>query len=254
MHRSFRFVAFSPFDLPGTLVLAVGLSAAISIFSANLLRVHEFVRLRFLQWSGIPISGFAHFSAFGGAYVRSPVSPTAIYAGRPWLLAVVCGAATAIFLAVYAYSKLSRSLMVMAMALLLISAAYSLWWPPDTPDSSFFGSFWLRCELAIWIFTPILVAMLAGIIVPSWWARILWITIAPAFSVIWSAARLAFCTGLLYYSGPVLALLLWAAFGLLAELLSLCLFYSLIAWQASLSNRRRMAPSAGPGAPWIQIG
>jgi len=82
--------------------------------------------------------------------------------------------------------------------------------------------------------------MLAAIIVPAWWASVCWVTAVPAYAILWSSVRLAFCTGLLYYSGPVLILLLWSMFGVLADLLSLCLFYSLAIYQAGSYNQRAM--------------
>lgn len=238
LHRSFRFVAPGPFALISTLFAAAIMSVAIARFGTALLRIHEDLRTHVLAWTGIPINGFAPISVFGGADVRSPITPVAIYAGRPWLLPIVCAAAAAIFIGVYAYSHLSRSVMVFALLVLSISTVDSVVSPIGDGDSSFFGGFWLHCELAIWILIPWLVAMLAAIIVPSWWARFFWMIVAPAYSVFWSAVRLAFCAGLLYYAGPVLIVLLWSAFGVLAELLSLCLIYSLMAYQASLLYRR----------------
>ncbi len=236
--RGLRFVVFDPVSILSTLLTAAALSLAIARFGTLLLTFHEG---RILAWIGIPTSGFAAIAVFGGAAVRSPITVVADYAARPWLLATVCAAMAAVFCAIYAYSHLSRCMMVSALFLLLVSAADSLLSPVGKGDSNFFSAFWLRCELVIWILTPWLVAMLAGIVLPSWWARVLWIVVVPAYSIVWSAVRLTFCAGLLFYSGPILMLLLWSAFGVLAELLSLCLFYSLIVYQASSLYRQRMA-------------
>jgi hypothetical protein len=239
--RGLRFVVFEPVSILTTLLTAAALSLAIARFGTLLLTFHEGLRERMLAWTGIPTSGFAAVAVFGGAVVRSPITLVADYATLPWLLATVSIAVAAVFCAIYAYSHLSRSMMLAALFLLLVSAADSLLSPVGKGDSNFFSAFWLRCELVIWILTPWLVAMLAGIVLPTWWARLLWIMVVPAYSIVWSAVRLTFCAGLLFYAGPVLMLLLWSAFGILAELLSLCLFYSLIVYQASSLYRQRMA-------------
>lgn len=240
LHRSFRFIAPNPGRILSGFLLAAALSGGIVYQGAAILNIHETLRERILEWTGVPITGHTTITSFGMQNVRIAISPVASYRQRPWLLAAVCTIAAAIFLALYARVKLSRSLMIYASAVLAVSAV-DIWFQSLViSDSIFFTGFWLRCEFVIWILTPWLMAMLASIVMPSRWAGAFWITAAPAYAIVWSALRLAFCTGLLYYSGPVLILLLWSLFGVLADLLSLCLFYSLAICQAVSLNRRAM--------------
>jgi hypothetical protein len=83
-------------------------------------------------------------------------------------------------------------------------------------------------------------ALLVALIMPSWRNQVLWITLAPAYGVLWSMARLTFCTGLLSFTGPVLAVLLWFSLGMLADVLALCVLYSFAVYQAG-SLYRSMA-------------
>jgi hypothetical protein len=240
LHRSVRFIVPNPARILPGFFLAAALSAGIAYEGAALLNIHETLRERILEWTAVPISGHATIASFGMQNLRIAVSPVASYHRRPWLLTVVCTIAAAIFLGLGALVKLSRSLMIFALAVLAVSVV-DLWFQPTViRDSIFFTGYWLRCEFAIWILTPWLMAMLASIIMPSRLAGAFWITAAPAYAVLWSAVRLAFCTGLLYYAGSVLILLLWSLFGILADLLTLCLFYSLAVFQAGSLNRRAM--------------
>jgi hypothetical protein len=240
LHRSVRFIAPNPARILPGFFLAAAISGWIAYQGAAFLNIHEALRERILEWTGVPISGHATIASFGMQNLRIAVSPVASYHENPWLLSTVCTITAAIFLVLGARVKLSRSLMIFALAALVLSAV-DLWLQPLViSDSTFFTAFWLRCEFVIWILTPWLMAMLVSVIMPSRLAGAFWITAAPAYAILWSAIRLAFCTGLLYYAGPVLILLLWSLLGILADLLALCLFYSLAVFQAGSLNRRAM--------------
>jgi hypothetical protein len=241
LHRSFRYVAPDAVRMLPPFLLAAGLSVWMAYQGTALISLHEGFRGRILEGIGVPVTGYETLASLGLEGARAAISPMASYQGRPWLLAAVCAMAAAFFLAVYARVKLTRSVVICALAVLAVSAAVTLSQSFTPGDSGFFTVFWLRCEFVIWILTPWLMAILAGIIMPSPWASACWIAAAPAYAVVWSAVRLAFCTGLLYYSGPVLILLLWSIFGLLADLLSLCLFYSLAIYQAGSLRRRAIS-------------
>jgi len=227
LHRSFRFTALNPARVILMFFLAAALSVGIAQQGVALIGAHEALRARILEWTGVPAAGYVTMASFGSENVPALTSPVASYHGKSWLLAAACLIPAVILLAIFARVKLSRSLMVFALALLAISAANEYFQSSATGDSLFFIRFWLRCEFVIWILMPWLMAILTSIITLSWWTSILWMVGASAYAVLWSAVRLAFCAGLLYYSGPVLTLLLWSVFGVLADLLSLCLFYSL---------------------------
>lgn len=238
LHRSVRYVAPDALRMLPPFLLAAALSVWMAYRGTTLVDLHEALRKRILQGIGVPISGYETLASLGLEHARAAISPMASYQGSPWLLAAVCTIASAILLFVYARAKLSRGVVVCALAVLAASAAVTLFQSLTPRDTAFFTGFWLRCEFVVWILTPWLMAILAGIIMPSWWAGAFWVAAVPAYAVAWSAVRLAFCTGLLYYAGPVLILPLWSIFGLLADILSLCFFYSLAIYQAGSLRRR----------------
>src|SRR5579863_2392792 len=110
LHRSFRFIAADPARLVPGFLFAALLSAGIAWQGSGLLKIHETVRGRILEWTGVPITGYSTIASLGDS-VRTAISPVAGYAGRLWLLAAVCIATAGVFLAIYAGVKLSRSLM-----------------------------------------------------------------------------------------------------------------------------------------------
>ena len=240
LHRSFRFVAPDPARILPGFLLAAALSGGIAYRGATLLHIHEILRERILEWTGVPISGYATIASFGMQNLRIAVSPVAVYHEHPWLLATVCTITAAICLVLCCAGEVEPEF--------------------DDPGIGRAGDIRRRPLVPAWRnkrlhllhgilaavrvrnldSDPWLMAMLASIIMPSRLAGAFWITAAPAYAIFWSSVRLAFCTGLLYYSGPVLILLLWSIFGVLADLFSLCLFYSLAVFQARSINQRAM--------------
>lgn len=244
-HRSFRFVSFRLVAVVAVFAAAAVLSTLIALSGSRLMGVHESLRRQLMEWAGVPVSGSEMVTLFGGAAVASPIARILPAASMPQVLPVVCGIVLIVLTAIYAWSKVSRSLVVFVAILLAVSALDTFLNPPV--GSSFFAGYWIRYELALWIVLPWIVAILAVCIMPSVFASIVWMVAVPAYSLVWSAARLALCAGLLYHTGPVLLLILWFIFGIMAEVLSLCFFYSLIAWQAGFLYRQRSLREAPNG-------
>src|SRR5207249_2225723 len=155
-----------------------------------------------------------------------PVTSFAAYEGRLWLPWLVCAAVMMLMAGTYLRVEIGRGIIGFGFILLAASAVQAFLQPQHATDSSFFAGYWLRCEFVIWILMPWIMSLLAGIIAFSWRARLFWIAVTPAYGIVWSAVRLTFCTGLLYFAGPALVGLLWFSFGILADLLFLCAFYS----------------------------
>jgi hypothetical protein len=239
LHRSVRFLRIRWYSLVLSFSLAGALSWLIAHYAAPLLQWHEDVRQSILEWSGVRIDGFTTTAVLGHA-VRSSVTSVPGYQGRGWLLAQVACVTAALMLLVYTRSRLTRTLLGFGVSLLAASTIQAVLEPAPGVDSLFFVQFWLRCEFVVWLLLPWIMALLVALIMPSWRNQVLWITLAPAYGVLWSMARLTFCTGLLSFTGPVLAVLLWFSLGMLADVLALCVLYSFAVYQAG-SLYRSMA-------------
>jgi len=226
VHRSFRAAPAPVSAILSSLLAPLGITWAFFHYAGKLLAFHEGLRLRLLMLGGIPVEGASNTVVFHGVPVSSAVTSMASYAGRAWLPWVCCGAIALGLGIVFARVRLSRGIAGCAFALLAASAISGLVYPKVAADSSFFVSFWLRCEFVVWLFVPWVVAMLTAFIVPSFWLRLGCSVIGPVYGVIWSAARLALCVGVLYVSGPVLDVFLWFSLGLLSDVLYLCTLYS----------------------------
>src|SRR5207249_4318226 len=61
---------------------------------------------------------------------------------------------------------------------------------------------------------------------------VLWALGMQAYAYLWSAVRLTFCLGVAYYTGTLFLLLLWFSLGVLADLLYILVFYSVVVHQA----------------------
>lgn len=245
LHRSFRFVTFRSGVVLATFAAAAALSATITLSGTRLLGLHENLRRLFLRWTSIPISGFQQIRVFGSTTVLAPVTPIMPAGSRPWVAPLIYAVIIVTLAVTYFSSKFSRSLVVFGVILMMISAGDGFLNPPA--GSSFLPGYWLRYEFVLWILLPWIVAILAASIMPSAWVSILWMIAVPAYTVIWSAVRLALCSGLLFHAGSTFLLLFWSIFGIIAEVLSLCFFYSVIAWQASSLYRRQLVREAAHG-------
>jgi len=239
--RAFR---STPVPWPGVsfgLLVAAALSVGIVRFGSQLLTFHESLRQLILVFDGIPMTDFLPFTAFANISTHVALTPMADYRGHPWLLIAVCAIGGSILLALYLRLQLGRAFMVVLMVMLVSSAAQAVALPDFGRRDAFLVTFWLRFELVNWILAPWLTAIICSLVEPSWWVRAFWITAAPVYVFLWSAARLSFCTIALYYAGPALILILWTVFGILSDLVSVCLFYSLMVYFSRISLRRETA-------------
>jgi hypothetical protein len=115
--------------------------------------------------------------------------------------------------------------------------AESLVWGYFGADAGSFTTIWLRFEFVTWIAVAWLMGVFAGLVMPAGPAPLFWTIMPPFYAILWSAFRLAFCLGILSFTGPLLAPVLWFAMGALADMLYISVFYSFIAAHASSLRR-----------------
>lgn len=223
------------------IILAGAISTGIIRFGSRLLSLHEALRQLVLGFDGIPMTDSIPFTAFASISTHVAQTPMADYRGHPWLLVAVCGGVATCLMALYFRLNLGRTFTVVLMVMLVSSTAQALALPEFGRHDAFLVTFWLRFELIDWILAPWLVAIICTLVEPSLLIRSCWIAAAPGYVFLWSAARLSFCTIALYYAGPALILILWTVFGILSDLVSVCLFYSLIVYFSHFRLRRGSA-------------
>mgnify|MGYP003577404213 CR=1 FL=1 len=94
---------------------------------------------------------------------------------------------------------------------------------PDT-----FAIVWTHTELLVWLVLPSMAALLFVTVQPSWARGLAWMVAIQAFAVFWSAARFVVVLGTAGFLGPVLLPALWFGWGLLADVLYVTTFFSVV--------------------------
>jgi len=122
---------------------------------------------------------------------------------------------------------LSRNFVVFLLILLCAAGAVIVFNPSFYFDSAMFEQIWLRGEILVWIILPWVSAFLFVLTLPSAPTGVAWALLVQVYAVVWSAVRLAFCLGVLHYTGILFLPLLWFCLGLLFDLVYILVFYSL---------------------------
>ncbi len=238
LHRSLRATPVSSSGSVFAFLAAASLSFGIVQYGSPILEFHESVRRFLLDISGTLITGHGTVAIFGTAAVSAAITAVETFEGRGWLPVTIGVAELCICIIVGLRVPLLRSLMyffalliaipVLSSSLHLSSATYRAL----NQDSRLFVYTWLKSQFVMWVLMPWCIAALAAFTEPAWWKRTLWIVALPAYSVIWSSIRLAFCASVLSVAGPDISLFLWSVFGIITDLVSLCLFCSLVVYSA----------------------
>ena len=93
----------------------------------------------------------------------------------------------------------------------------------------------------MWLLLPWFSAGLLVVLQPTVWPGLIWAVLMQAYGFLWSAIRLAFCLGVLHFSGLLFMPLLWFTLGLLADVLYIVVFLSLSTRVAGLRAWGRRA-------------
>lgn len=228
LHRSFR---SAPIDL-GRLAAALGTAAVGSVLvaaiRAPLLDAHGEICRFLLELARIPISGVERLEVFPGfGPAAAPVTPVLQYEPNPVRAMVMFTLAVLALLGIHRRVALARNFVVFLVTLLVTAAGVIAINPSFRFNSTEFTQIWLRGEVLMWLLLPWVSAFLFVLIQPSVLRGGAWALVVQIFGFLWSATRLAFCLGVLHYTGILFLPLLWFCLGLLADLLYLFVFYSL---------------------------
>jgi hypothetical protein len=240
-HRSIRSIRAGTGKLVLAALTVIALTAAIAVFQQPLLLVHNQLCLALLQLSGIPITGVAPvelFAPFGAAPV--PVVAVQEISNHPVALWTLFSVAMLVFLELHRRIPFARSFLVFLMTLLAMAAGILIFHPASQFGSTEFAAMWLRSELLVWLVLPWFSASMFVLIEPTPLFGVGWAILTQIYGIAWSAIRLAFCIAAMHYSGILFAPIFWFAFGFLADVIYLVVFYSVaLQWAARHSWGKR---------------
>ncbi len=214
--------------------MAIVLSAAVAIFGTYLLNAHGRLCALFLKLSAIPVAGLNTldiFSAIGPA--KSPLTEASDWTANTDRTGILFIVSMLILLALHRRFALARNFLVFLMVLLLVSAGIMVFDRSFRYDSQTFAQLWLRVEVLVWLLLPWITAFSVFLLQPSALHGVGWVLAMQAYGFLWSALRMTFCLGMLYYTGVLFLPVLWFALGLLSEMFYILAFYSLSIYHAS---------------------
>jgi hypothetical protein len=210
------------------LVLSLVLTAAAFWFRAPLLARHNQISTVLLRLCDVPLEGSTQVDVFAPIGSAEVVTTSVFHLNQqPVRVAILFVSAVLVLLAVYGRVELARNFVVFLLVLLLAAAAIMVFASNAEITSAEFSQIWLRGEFLVWLLLPWFSAGLLVVLQPSAWPGLLWAVLMQAYGFFWSAIRLAFCLGVLHYSGLLFMPLLWFTLGLLADVLYIVVFLSL---------------------------
>ena len=215
-----------------TVTTAVLLCCAVAAQGTRLIEVHGAICRFLLALARVPLAGMDTidvFAQFGPATV--PVTPIPSYGPNPVRATVLFIVSVLLLLAIHRRVALARNFVVFLITLLLAAAGVIAVNPAFQFSSSAFTQIWLRTEVLVWLLLP-WVSGFFVLIHPSTLRGVFWVLAAQIYAFLWSALRLAFCLGVLHYTGILFLPVLWFCLGLLSDSLFVLLFYSGVVYHA----------------------
>ncbi len=232
-HRSVRSFPISAQRVFAALGLAFVLSAAVLYFGTRLLDVHNLVSRFILKYTSIPIMRARSIDIFPGlGPVDIPDVLQPMNRASPLRNGIFFAAALTALIFAHRRFPLGRNFVVFLMILLCASGIVVIFVPSFSFDAVVYSQIWLRGEILIWLLLPWVSALLFVLTLPSIAGGFLWALLIELYVVFWSALRLAFCLGVLHYTGILFLPLLWFVLGILFDLVVVLFFYSLALQQS----------------------
>jgi hypothetical protein len=243
-HRSVRSMPLTTLRISVAIITALALTIAVYWYRAGLLDLHNRITAGTLTVAGIPFTNSQFVETFepiGTAQVvtTSVFSPVQ----QPIRLVLLFALVVASLFAVYRWIALSRSFIVFLWVILIATGVILLFVPTAEVTSAEFSQIWMRSEVLVWFLLPWLCAPLLVIFHPNIWPGVGWAAVMQVYGFVWSAVRLAFCLGVLHFTGLLFMPVLWFALGLLADVLYIIVFIS-------ISARASGARAWGGRASW----
>ncbi len=227
-HRSVRSFPISGARLCVALGTAILLCTLVVYFGTALLVIHGRFSTFLLEKTRIPSSGMKMLEVYPHL---GPVNTLDVPFPAQRAHPVRTGVIFAVFLLglilIHRRFPLSRNFIVFLIVLLCTAGGVILLNQSFNFDSSMYERIWLRGEILVWILLPWVSAFLFILTVPSVAAGVGWALLIQVYAIFWSALRLAFCLGVLHFTGILFLPLLWFCLGILFDLVYVLVFYSL---------------------------
>jgi len=186
-----------------------------------------------MRLAGVPVEGAQRIDVFRSlGPVDVPVTRVLTYEGHLLVAVVLLISSVLLLVGVHRYISLARNFVLCLLTLVVASALVIFFNPSFQISSPLFTKIWLRGEILIWLLLPWVSAFLFVPIHSTAFGAVLWVLGMQAYGYLWSAVRLTFCLGVAYYTGTLFLLLLWFCLGVLADLLYILVFYSVVVHQA----------------------
>jgi len=213
---------------------ALAATGLVYFLSERLLAFHYRLSIWMLDICRIPITGSQSVEVFA-PIGSAPAAMTRVFhsTDEPVRIAILFVCAMLGLLIIHRRVELARNFLVFVMILIMAAAGVLVFDPAFEIDSRTFTQIWLRGETLVWLLLPWFSAGLYALIQPALWRGFAWALAVQGYGLVWSAVRLAYCLAVIYYSGPLFALLLWFGLGLLADVLYLIVFFSLLTQPAA---------------------
>ncbi len=208
--------------------MAILLSAVTAYFGTALLALHSRLSWVILKYTGIPTTGSRLLDVFPHlGPVSAPEIPFPDARANPLRTGVLFGVCLLGLILIHRKYPLSRNFIVFLFVLLAAAGGVILFNPSFPFDSGMYEQIWLRGEIPVWILLPWVSACLFFLTLPSVAGGIGWALLLQIYAMVWSAFRLAFCLGVLHFTGILFLPLLWFCLGILFDLVYILVFYSL---------------------------
>jgi hypothetical protein len=226
-HRSVRFLPVSRVRMIIAFGMAILLSGAVLYFGASLIGAHEQLSGFILRQTQIPSAGMATAAIFPRlGSITVPNIPFPNNRANPLRTALFFAATVIVLTVIHRTVPLSRNFIVFLLVLLCAAGAVILLTHSFEFNSVTYEQIWLRGEVLVWLVLPWVSAFLFVLTLPSLLGGVAWTLLLQVYAVVWSAIRLAFCLGVLHFTGILFLPLLWFCLGVLFDLVYILVFYS----------------------------
>ncbi len=204
------------------------MSAAVIYFHSSLIDFHDDLSSFLLDKTGIPHTGFKSVNIFPvlgpAAFPAVPFPP---HRANPLRTGTVFAITLLALILIYRRFPLARNFILFLMILLCAAAGVIVFNPTFQFDSATYAQIWMRGEVLVWILLPWVSAFLLVLTLPTTGMGIAWAFLLQIYAIVWSAIRLAFCVGVLHFTGILFMPLLWFCLGVLFDLVYILVCYSL---------------------------
>lgn len=227
-HRSVRSFPITRSRFITAFGMAALVSVAVVFWSTPLLTAHGHLSDFILKHTRIPSIGMGTVEVFPHlGPVVAPNIPFPPHRANPqWTIFLFAISVTGLIM-LHRSIPLSRNFVVFLITLLCTAGAVIVFNPSFYFNSAMYQQIWLRGEILVWIVLPWVSAFLFILTIPSLTGGVLWALLLQVYAIFWSALRLAFCLGVLHYTGILFMPLLWFCLGILFDLVYVLVFYSL---------------------------